>query len=112
MTATPREVDAVYRVLTRTYPRSAPFWILAKAAHPLPQRITRAALRILHAAGLAHSPRRGHYAATQAPAAAARAGIASRPVHRSLTVAAARARGLRGASRHPRSRGQFEEEQA
>jgi hypothetical protein len=66
MTPTPREVDAVYRVLARTYPRAAPFWILAKAAHPLPQRTTRAALRILRAAGLAYSPRRGQYAAARA----------------------------------------------
>lgn len=65
MTATPREVDTVYRVLARTYPRAAPLWILAKAAHPLPQRTTRAALRILRETGFARSPRRGQYAATQ-----------------------------------------------
>jgi hypothetical protein len=65
MTATRREVGRVYRVLARTYPRAAPFWILAKAGHPLPHRTTRAALRVLRAAGLACSPRRGHYAATQ-----------------------------------------------
>ena len=68
MTATPDEVEAVHRVLARTYPRPMPFWLLAKAAQPLPHRATRAALRVLCAAGFARSPRRGQYAATQSPA--------------------------------------------
>jgi hypothetical protein len=64
LTPTLREVDVVYRVLTRTYPRAAPFAVIAKAAHPLARRTARAALAALCEAGLARSPRRGYFAAT------------------------------------------------
>lgn len=74
MTPSPREVEIVYRVLARTYPRAAPLWIVAKAAHPLPGRTTHAALRVLLKEGLACSPRRGQYAA-RAPATARAPGL-------------------------------------
>jgi hypothetical protein len=65
MSPTPGDLESVYRVLARTYPRAAPFWIIAKAARPLSRATTRQALHVLCEHGLARTARPGQYAATR-----------------------------------------------
>jgi len=72
MSPTPADLVSVYRVLARTFPRPAPFWMIAKAMQPLARDTTRQALNLLCAHGLARAVGPGQYAAARASGPPAR----------------------------------------